>query len=96
MKFKTSMNVFQAMSRSEKFMLAKRCLPVVFKYCCEGWGMSVSYRKAGDETNVNPMVIRILAVHGSNLSEMAYGIKKLNLTVNPNLYSELIVINNEH
>ena len=96
MKFQTSMNVFQAMSRSERIMLAKRCLPVVFKYCCEGWGMSVSYRKAGDETNVNPMVIRILAVHDSNLSTMAYGIKKLNLTVSPKLYSELIFINNKH
>ena len=96
MKFKTSMNIFLGMSRSEKIMLAKRCLPVVFKFCCEGWGMSVAYRKAGDETNVNPMVIRILAVHDSNLSEMAYGIKKLNLTVSPKLYSELIFINNKH
>lgn len=65
MKFSVSIKHYLSMSRSEKIMLAKRCLPVVFEYCCEGWGMSVSYSKAGDETNVNPSVIRILAVHDS-------------------------------
>ena len=96
MKFQITIKIFNDMSRSEKMMLAKRCLPVVFKYVCEGWGMSVSYTKAGKDLSVRPAVVRILAVQLSNLSQMAYGIKKLNLTVNPNLYSELIIINNEH
>ena len=69
MKFKVSLKSFQTMTKSEKFFLAKRCLPVVFDFICEGWGLSVANRKAASICNVHPDVIRLLAIRESNLAQ---------------------------